>query len=169
MEETGVTNVVDPLGGSWYVEAFTDKMEKDAEAYFERIDKIGGIVAATEKGWVQREIGDAAYKLQREYESGERKIVGVNAYVDEDQGDEPEILKIDDSTAKAQAAALSKLRKTRDNRLVEKTLAAVKTAARDNKNVMPALIDAAKAYATLGEISDAFREVFGTWREGRDF
>jgi methylmalonyl-CoA mutase N-terminal domain/subunit len=167
-EETGVPNVVDPLGGSWFVEAFTDKMEKDAEDYFARIDRIGGIVAATEKAWVQREIGDAAYRLQREYESGERKIVGVNAYVDE-QEERPEILKIDESVGRAQAQALAKLRKTRDPRAVERSLAQVKEAAKTNKNVMPALVEAAKAYATLGEISDAFREVFGTWREGRDF
>jgi methylmalonyl-CoA mutase N-terminal domain/subunit len=167
-EETGVANVVDPLGGSFFVEALTDRMEKEAEDYFARIDKIGGIVAATEKGWVQREIGDASYKLQRQYESNERKIVGVNAYVDEDEKP-PEILKIDESVGKAQAQALAKLRKTRDVRAVEKALTSVREAAKGKTNVMPALIDAAKAYCTLGEISDALREVFGTWREGREF
>jgi methylmalonyl-CoA mutase N-terminal domain/subunit len=167
-EETGVANVVDPLGGSYFVEALTDRMEKNAEDYFARIDKIGGIVAATEKGWVQREIGDASYRLQREYEAGDRKIVGVNAYVDEDE-QTPDILKIDESTAKAQSQALARLRKTRDHKAVEKALAGVKEASRAQKNVMPALVDAARAYCTLGEISDAFREVFGTWREGRDF
>jgi methylmalonyl-CoA mutase N-terminal domain/subunit len=167
-EETGVTNVADPLGGSFYVEAFTDKLEQQAEEYFARIDKIGGIVAATEKGWVQREIGEASYRLQREYETNERKIVGVNAYVDEQEG-EPDLLKITDSVAKEQAAKLAKLRKTRDNRAVEKALAQVKEAARGKANIMPSLVTAASAYATLGEISDALREVFGTWREGRDF
>src|SRR5581483_4046540 len=124
---------------------------------------------ATEKGWVQREIGDASYKLQRSYEAGDRRIVGVNAYKDDDGDALTDILKIDESVAKAQAQALARLRKTRDHRAVERALAGVKDAARKNTNVMPALVDAAKAYCTLGEISDAFREVFGTWREGRDF
>jgi len=107
--------------------------------------------------------------LQREYESGLRKIVGVNAYVDDDEQAKPDILKIDESVAKAQSQALARLRKTRDHQAVAKALASVKEAAKANKNVMPALVDAAKAYCTLGEITETLREVFGTWREGRDF
>jgi methylmalonyl-CoA mutase N-terminal domain/subunit len=168
-EETGVASVVDPLGGSWFVEQLTDKLEKEAEAYFERIDRIGGIVAATEKGWVQREIGEAAYRLQREYEANQRRIVGVNAFT---EGSEkpPEILKIDDTTAREGAARLSVLRQKRDAARHARAIAEVKAAAKGGaKNVMPALIEAAHADATLGEICDALKEVLGTWREGREF
>jgi methylmalonyl-CoA mutase N-terminal domain/subunit len=169
-EETGVTSVVDPLGGAWFVEALTDRMEKDAEAYFDRMDKIGGIVAATEKGWVQREIGEASYRLQREYEQKKRRIVGVNAYVDDEEtGKKPEILKIDESVAREARAQLAKLRQRRDRARHGRAIDAVKKISREDGNVMPALIEAAHADATLGEICDAMREVFGTWREGREF
>jgi methylmalonyl-CoA mutase N-terminal domain/subunit len=167
-EETGVPHVVDPLGGSYYVEALTDAMEEDAMAYFARMDKVGGIVAATEKGWVQREIGEAAYRLQREYEAGKRRIVGVNAYVDPEEKP-PEILKIDESVAREQATRLAALRARRDAARASSAIAAVQTAAKEKKNVMPSLIDAAKADCTLGEICDALKAVLGTWREGREF
>ncbi len=168
-EETGVPAVVDPLGGSWFVESLTDRMESEAEAYFQRLDKIGGIVTATEKGWVQREIGEASYRLQREYEQRKRRIVGVNAYVEEDDGKRPDILKIDESTGREQRAHLAKVRARRDRARHARALEAVRQACREDKNVMPALIDAAHADATLGELCDAMREVFGTWREGREF
>lgn len=168
-EETGVPSVVDPLGGSWFVESLTDRMESEAEAYFQRLDKIGGIVAATEKGWVQREIGEASYRLQREYEQRKRRIVGVNAYVEEEEGKRPDILKIDESTAREQRAHLAKIRSRRDHARHAKALEAVRQACREGQNVMPHLIDAAHADATLGELCDAMREVFGTWREGREF
>jgi methylmalonyl-CoA mutase, N-terminal domain len=168
-EETGIPSVVDPLGGSYFVEALTDQMEKDAEDYFARIDRVGGIVTATEKAWVQREIGEAAYRLQREYEANTRRIVGVNAYVDPQDEKPPEILKIDESTARDQATRLADLRRTRDAARHQAALQAVKAAARDKKNIMPSLIDAAHADCTLGEICDAMKEVLGTWREGREF
>jgi methylmalonyl-CoA mutase N-terminal domain/subunit len=169
-EETGVPSVVDPLGGSWFVEQLTDRMEKDAEAYFERLDKLGGIVAATEKGWVQREIGEASYRLQREYEQKKRRIVGVNVNVDEEEtGKRPDLLRIDESTARESKANLAKLRARRDRARYTRSIDGVKKACREGQNVMPALIEAAHAEATLGEICDAMRDVFGTWREGREF
>ena len=168
-EETGVTSVVDPLGGSWFVESLTDRMESEAEAYFQRLDKLGGIVSATEKGWVQREIGEASYRLQREYEQRKRRIVGVNAYVDEEEGKKPELLKIDEATAREACAHLAKVRTRRDRAKHTAAVEAVRKACREQTNVMPALIEAAHAEATLGELCDAMREVFGTWREGREF
>jgi methylmalonyl-CoA mutase, N-terminal domain len=168
-EETGVPHVADPLGGSWFVEEMTDRMEEQALEYFARIDKLGGITAATEKGWVQREIGEAAYKLQQEYERGQRRVVGIHAYVDADE-DMPELLKIDEGVAKAQTERLVELRKTRDADKHKAALEAVQAAARDPKtNQMPSLIEAAHADCTLGEICDALRDVHGTWREGNVF
>jgi methylmalonyl-CoA mutase, N-terminal domain len=168
-EETGIPGVVDPLGGAWFVESLTDRMEKDAEAYFERIDKIGGIVAATEKGWVQREIGEASYRLQREYESNKRRVVGVNAYAEGPEGTRPDILRIDESVAKDQKKKLATLRSRRDRGRHTRAIDAIKKACREKQNVMPMLIEAAHAEATLGEICDAMRETLGTWREGREF
>ena len=168
-EETGVTAVVDPLGGSYFVEALTDQMEREALEYFARIDELGGIVAATEQSWVQREIGEAAYKLQQEYEADTRRIVGVNAHVDPEPEEMPDILKIDESTSEAQKAALKALRETRDAASHQAALAEVQAASREGRNVMPALIDAAKADCTMGEICDALREVHGIWREGSSF
>ena len=167
-EETGVASVVDPLGGSWFVEQLTDQMEADAEAYFARIDKLGGIVAATEKGWVQREIGEAAYRLQREYEDGKRRIVGVNVHQEPDEPP-PEILKIDETAAREQAVRLADLRARRDAARHAAALEAVRAALRGKQNVMPSLIAAAHADCTLGEVCDAMRDVLGTWREGREF
>ncbi|MGK2859885.1 MAG: acyl-CoA mutase large subunit family protein [Thermoanaerobaculia bacterium] len=163
--ESGVINTVDPLGGSWFIEELTNKMEKGCYDYFERIDQIGGMVEAIEAGFPQREIWDASYQYQRAYESGEKTVVGVNRYQMEEE-DPYEILTIDESVTADQIALLEKVRRERNGELVRGTLERLKDAARDaNVNTMPYLLDCAKAYATVGEISDALREVFGTYQE----
>jgi methylmalonyl-CoA mutase N-terminal domain/subunit len=163
--ESGVINTLDPLGGSFYVEELTNKMERGCFEYFEKIDAFGGMVEAIEAGFPQREIWDAAYQYQRSVDSGEKLVVGVNAYRMEKE-DPYEILYIDESASGQQLANLERIRKTRDSRRVEETLQALRNGAADpNVNTMPLLIDAVKAYATVGEISDAFRDVFGTYQE----
>jgi methylmalonyl-CoA mutase, N-terminal domain len=163
--ESGVINTVDPLGGSWFVEELTNKMEKGCYDYFERIDQFGGMVEAIEAGFPQREIWDASYQYQRAFESGEKTVVGVNRYQME-QEDPYEILSIDESVTTDQIALLEKVRRERNGELVRGTLDRLKDAARDaDVNTMPYLLDCAKAYATVGEISDALREVFGTYQE----
>ncbi|MCA1732068.1 MAG: methylmalonyl-CoA mutase family protein [Acidobacteria bacterium] len=163
--ESGVINTVDPLGGSWFVEELTNKMEKGCYDYFERIDQFGGMVEAIEAGFPQREIWDASYQYQRAYESGEKTVVGVNRF--QMDVEEPyEILSIAESVTDDQIALLEKVRRERNGELVRGTLDRLKDAARDpNVNTMPYLLDCAKAYATVGEISDALREVFGTYQE----
>jgi methylmalonyl-CoA mutase, N-terminal domain len=163
--ESGVINSVDPLGGSWFVEELTNKMEKGCYDYFERIDQFGGMVEAIEAGFPQREIWDASYQYQRAFESGEKTVVGVNRYQMEEE-DHYEILTIDESVTADQIALLEKVRRERNGELVRGTLDRLKDAARDaDVNTMPYLLDCVKAYATVGEISDALREVFGTYQE----
>jgi methylmalonyl-CoA mutase N-terminal domain/subunit len=163
--ESGVINTVDPLGGSYYVEELTNRMEKGCFDYIERIDQFGGMVEAIEAGFPQREIWDASYQFQRSVDSGEKMVVGVNAFQME-QEDPYDILYIDESSAQTQLETLTRIRQTRDARKVEQTLQALRNVAADpNANTMPPLIDAVKAYATVGEISDALREVFGTYQE----
>jgi methylmalonyl-CoA mutase N-terminal domain/subunit len=162
-EETGVASVVDPLGGSWYVEALTDRMEAAANEYFERIDALGGVVAGIEDGFFQREIGEAAYRLQQEYDAGRRGIVGVNKYVEPDEG--VPILKIDHATEVAQCEAVRAVRARRSPQAVERALARVRETARSKENIMPALVEAAHAYATLGETVEVLRSVLGVYQE----
>src|SRR5271169_1772228 len=166
--ESGVDRVVDPLGGSYYVEYLTDEMERQALEYIRRIDEMGGIIRAVEEGYPQKEIGESAYRHQREVEEGERIIVGVNAFQSEQQAP-VEILKIDDQVAESQIARLRQVKAERDARAVERTLARVEAAARGTDNLMPPVLEAVKAYATLGEISDVFRKVWGQYREGGAF
>ena len=163
--ESGVINTVDPLGGSFFVEELTNRMEQGCFEYIEKIDQFGGMIEAIEAGFPQREIWDASYQFQRAVDSGEKMVVGVNAY--QDGNDEKyDSLYIDDSIAGQQVANLDRVRQTRDNRKVDQTLEALRNAAADpNANTMPLIIDAVKAYATVGEISDAFRDVFGTYQE----
>jgi methylmalonyl-CoA mutase, N-terminal domain len=163
--ESGVINTVDPLGGSYFIEELTDRMERGCFDYIEKIDGYGGMVEAIEAGFPQKEIWDAAYQHQRSIESGEKKIVGVNAF--EMENEEPyDILYIDDSMAGGQVRALESLRASRDQAKVDETLAALRHAAgEESTNTMPFIIDAVKAYATVGEISDALRDVFGTYQE----
>jgi len=162
--ESGVANVVDPLGGSYFVEKLTKDMEDEALAYFDQIDRMGGMVDAIEHGFPQREISESAYRFQQAVERRERVIVGVNDFVQED---EPpiEILYIDESAAEKQLAKLDRLRSTRDEGRVHRTLAALAAAAHTSANLMPPILDAVRAYATVGEMCEALRRVWGEYEE----
>jgi methylmalonyl-CoA mutase N-terminal domain/subunit len=163
--ESGVTNTVDPLGGSYYVEALTNEMEEKAMEYIQKIDDMGGAIAAIEKGFFQREIAESAYRYQREIENKERIIVGVNEYTIEGEECPIELLKIDPKVESEQIARLQKLRRERDNRKVNEVLEKLHYAAEKNENLMPIIIEAIKAYATLGEITDVLRKVYGEYKE----
>jgi methylmalonyl-CoA mutase, N-terminal domain len=163
--ETGVVNTIDPLGGSYYVEHLTNELERQAYDYFDRIEKLGGVVAAIKDNFFQREIAEASFRYQSEVEAEQRVIVGVNRYV-VDGDAEPEILKIDPTLERKQIERVQALRATRDASAVEAALATLKAAAaEDRQNLMPPIIDAARAGTTMGEMCDAFREVWGIWRE----
>ncbi len=161
--ESGVTNTVDPLGGSYFVETLTNEVERGAWEYINKIDSLGGMVAAIERSYPQREIAEASYRYQLEIDRKEKIIVGVNDYVSKENP--LETLQIDESVAVRQAARLSKLRATRSNDEVARKLSALRTAAKATDNLMPFIFDAVKAYCTLGEICDTMREVFGTFEE----
>jgi methylmalonyl-CoA mutase, N-terminal domain len=161
--ESGVTNTADPLGGSYFVETLTNEVEHGAWDYIEKIDALGGMVAAIERAYPHREIAEAAYKYQMAVDRKEKIIVGVNDYVAEEKG--IEILQIDETVAERQAAGLRKLRAERSGAEVERRLDALRKAAAGTANLMPHIYDAVKAYATLGEICDAMREVFGIYEE----
>jgi len=163
-EETGVVNTVDPLGGSYYLEALTEKMEQEALDYFRKIDGMGGMVAAIERGFPQREIQDSAYQYQKAVERGEQVIVGVNKYAMTDEPEVP-ILVIDESVRTHQLERLEQTRAQRDAGAVKNTLDKLKLAASKNENTMTATIDAVRAYATLGEICSALRDVYGIYEE----
>ncbi|HEX9604711.1 MAG TPA: methylmalonyl-CoA mutase family protein [Myxococcales bacterium] len=167
--ESGVDRVVDPLAGSYYVEYLTDETEKRALQILDKIAQLGGIIRAIEEGYPQREIAESAYQFQREVESGERKIVGVNSFKSE--RDEPiSILKIDDEVAHDQIESLLAVKRSRSQAAVQEKLRAVEAACRDEgKNLMVAVLDAVKAYCTLGEVSDVFRKVWGAYREKGSF
>ena len=160
--ETGITDTVDPLGGSYFVETITNDLEKASYEYFRRIDDIGGVIPALETGFLQREIGDASYIYQLEDDRRERITVGVNEYRTED-GSEIPLLRVDREGEKKQIKSLNEVRRTRDNREVSLRLKALERAARGSENTMPYLVEAAKAYATLGEMMDVFRDVFGEY------
>ena len=164
-EETGVANTVDPLGGSYFVEALTNKMEQGALDYFERIDAMGGMVEAVEKGFPQREIQDSAYQYQKALERGDQTIVGVNKYEMKDELQEFPILVIDESVRHQQVERLERVRSERDGAAVSRTLDALRLAAQRGENTMPATIDAVREYATLGEICSALRDVYGVYEE----
>jgi methylmalonyl-CoA mutase N-terminal domain/subunit len=165
-EESGVTNTIDPLGGSYFVEALTDRMERDALAYIDRIEEMGGIVAAIERGYPQKEIADASFRYQQQIDRGEKVIVGVNRYQIPPGEDTPvEILRISHEVEERQLARLSKVRSERDGRAVEAALARLAEACRGGANTFPPILDAVRAYATVGEIAQAMRVVFGTWEE----
>jgi methylmalonyl-CoA mutase, N-terminal domain len=162
--ECGVTNVVDPLGGSYFLEKLTLDMEREAKEYFDLIDRMGGMVEAVEQGFPQKEIAEASYRFQQSVEMRDKIIVGVNDFVQED--DEPiPILYIDDTTADRQLARLVELRQPRDNAAVRRTLDALKAAAGNRANTMYPLLDCVRSYATVGEMCDALREVWGEYEE----
>src|SRR4051794_5051420 len=163
--ETGVTNTIDPLGGAYFVEALTDRLEREAYDYFSRIDELGGMVEAVKRNFPQREIADAAFTLQTEYDSGDRILVGVNDYIEAGEEEIP-ILRIDPELERKQIDRLQAVRARRDAGEVERTLTALRgRAAREDANLMPALLDCARADASEGEIVRALQDVFGTYRE----
>jgi methylmalonyl-CoA mutase N-terminal domain/subunit len=163
--ETGVVNTIDPLGGSWYLEDLTNRLEAEAYDYFTRIRKLGGVIPAIKDNFFQREIADASFRYQAEVEARQRVVVGVNRYeLDEEQ--ELELLKIDPALERKQVERVQALRAKRDGAAVEQALARLKdAAARDDVNLMPLIIDAARCYTTMGEMCDALRAVWGVWRE----
>lgn len=161
--ESGVTDTVDPLAGSYFMEALTDEIETAAWKYIEAIDARGGAVAAIEAGYIQREIANSAYEYQKEIESKEKLIVGVNAYIDK-EGVRPQVFRVDDSIRKIQTESLNKLRLDRDGIVVQNALQELKLAIQSGANTMPYLIEAVEAYATLGEIADTFRQEFGEYQ-----
>jgi methylmalonyl-CoA mutase N-terminal domain/subunit len=162
--ESGVTHTVDPLGGSYFVEALTDQMEAAAWSYFERIEALGGVLPAIERGFFQKEIADAAYRYQYEIDRGERIVVGVNEYVSTEPIQIP-ILEMDPQGYEIQCARLAEVRASRNQPAVTRCLAELRCAAQGSENMMPYILDAVKAYATLQEIMDVLREVFGEYRE----
>ncbi len=171
MEETGVTNVADPLGGSWYLEALTDRLESEAERIFARIREMspdgtmtGGILRGIEDGWFMAEIADAAFAYQQKLEKGDKRVVGVNCYTDT-VGKPVEILRVSHEVERAQVRDLAQRRRARDAAAVDAALAAMLAAARSGENMVPSILDAARAEATLGEICGALREEWGTYAE----
>jgi methylmalonyl-CoA mutase, N-terminal domain len=163
--ETGVVNTIDPLGGSWYLEDLTNRLEKEAYDYFERIDRLGGVIPAIKENFFQREIADASFRYQSEVEAKQRVVVGVNRYVAQE---EPpiELLRVDPALEEKQIARVQAVRAKRDSAAVENALASLKEAAAvEDRNLMPPIIEASRAYVTMGEMCDALREVWGVWRE----
>jgi methylmalonyl-CoA mutase N-terminal domain/subunit len=163
-EETGVTHTIDPLGGSYYVEWLTDKMEEETYRYFDRVEQLGGVIPAIEKGFFQREIAEAAYKYQKEIDDDKRTIVGVNDYKLDEPLDIP-ILKMDEKGEERQIKRLTHLRKNRNNQNVDRSLQQLRKAARGTENLMPYILNCVHDYATLGEICQVFRDEFGEYRE----
>ena len=170
--EIGVTETIDPLAGSYYLESLTNTLEAQAEEYFRQIDGMGGVVAGIERGFFQRELAAAAYQYQQEMERKQRVIVGVNEYVDPDEKLDIEILRIGEEVEAEQRVVLEELRRTRDNRATTSALHALTAAARTapgEANLMEKILDAARVYATEGEIRNAMREVFGDYVESVEF
>lgn len=163
--EIGVTNTIDPLAGSYFVEALTNKMEEEAEKYFAKIEELGGVLKAIEKGFFQKEIADAAYEYQKAIDSKRRIVVGVNQYVDENEKLDIEILKIDPRIEQEQVARLQKLREERDNLRVQECLAELRKAANTSDNLIPYILNCVRCYSTLGEIIQVMRDEFGEYKE----
>jgi len=162
--ESGVTNTVDPLAGSYFVEAMTNRMEEEAYNYFRKVEALGGVIPAIERGFFQREIAEAAYRYQVEIDTHQRTIVGINEY-EEDEPITIPLLEMDPEGYERQVARLERVRRERDNEQVGSALEALRETAKGTDNTMPAILDAVRAYATLGEIMDVFRDVFGEYRE----
>jgi methylmalonyl-CoA mutase N-terminal domain/subunit len=167
--ETGVTNTVDPLGGSYFVEALTDRMEQAAEAYFEKIDALGGVIPAIEAGFFQREIADAAYRYQIELDGKTKVIVGVNDFVEEKERVEIPLLVISPDVEAKQRRRIADVRTSRNAAEVERTLADLRRAAADGQNLMPRLLACTRVYATLGEMCGVLTGVFGVHEEIASF
>ncbi len=163
-EESGVTDTIDPLGGSYYIEWLTDKMEEETYRYFDKVEKFGGVIAAIEKGFFQREIAESAYRYQREIDENKRIVVGVNDYKTDEELSIP-ILRMDEKGEQRQINRLKKLRKERNRSKFDRNLKRLKKAAEGDENLMPYILDCVHGYATLGETCDVLREVFGEYRE----
>lgn len=163
--ETGVINTIDPLGGSYYIEALTNRLEAEANEYFRKIDELGGVIPAIEMGFFQKEIANAAYRYQREIEEKQRIIVGVNEFVEKEEKIEIPILYIPPEVEIKQREALAKLRQERNNEIVKEKLEALRQAAIDEKNLMPYVLDCARNYVTLGEMVDELKKVYGVYEE----
>jgi len=163
--ESGVASTVDPLAGSYYIEALTNEMEQKAMEYIQKVDDMGGAIAAIERGFFQKEIADSSYKYQREVDEKKRVIVGVNDYKIEEEKLPIELLRIDPKVEREQVANLQKLRRERDNRNVEEALSKLRRSAEKDENLMPPIIEAVKAYASLGEICEVLRQIYGEYKE----
>jgi methylmalonyl-CoA mutase N-terminal domain/subunit len=163
--ETGIPNVLDPLGGSYYVETLTDQMEREAEGLFEEIERAGGVVRALETGWLQRRIAESAARQQWEIEQRRRIIVGVNEFVTEESELTIPLLRVGEEADREQRARMGRMRAARDNDLVARRLEALRTAARGTENLMPYILDCARGYCTLYEIRRAMEDEFGAYRE----
>jgi methylmalonyl-CoA mutase, N-terminal domain len=165
-EETGVANVVDPLGGSYYVEALTDRVEQEARAIIERIDRLGGMVPCIQSGLIQKEIAAEAYRHQQRIETGEQVVVGVNKFTrEEPERQQLQLWELDPAIGNRQREELAKIKVSRDNASVAQTLADLRAAARSDKSLMPSIMEAVRAYASIGEICGVLREEFGTFQE----
>tara|TARA_B100000029_G_C17584706_1_gene960782 strand:+ start:1033 stop:2670 length:1638 start_codon:yes stop_codon:yes gene_type:complete len=167
--ETGVANVVDPLGGSWFVETLTDQIEKDVEKYFEEIDNLGGVISAIEQGYFQREIAQAASEYQKKIDENKRIVVGVNKFIKQDEEIDIPILEVDPGTMDRQKEKLKILKKSRNDLDVSSSLESIRLACKTNKNLMPVLISAAQSNVTLGEIITEMKKEFGEWQENTGF
>ncbi|ATW25514.1 methylmalonyl-CoA mutase family protein [Candidatus Formimonas warabiya] len=164
-EETGVANTIDPLAGSYFVESLTNEMEEKAWAYIHKIDEMGGMIAAIEKGYPQMEISDAAYKFQRQIDAREKVMIGVNKYGEENEETDIPLVEIDESVEAEQLKRLAKVKRKRDDRMVAKCLKDIAASCKKGDNVMPSCIEAVKNYATVQEICDVYREVYGEYRD----
>jgi len=162
--ESGIADTVDPLGGSYYIEWLTNVIEDGALQYINKIDEMGGALEAIKQGYIQREIAQSAYNYQKAVDSSEQIIVSVNKFVTKEELT-PRILEIDEMTEKGQVERLKRLKQERDNKNVSAALNRVRQIAQTDENIMPVLVEAVKVYATVGEISDALRDVFGEYKE----
>ncbi len=167
--ESGVPNTIDPLAGSYYIESLTKEMEEEAYTYFDRVESLGGVIPAIEKGFFQKEIADAAYRYEKEIESKKRIIVGVNEFILEGEDISIPVLKIDPEVERRQVERLNRTRKERDNKKVQESLDGLRKASEREENVMPHVVNSVRAYASVGEIMDVWRDIFGEWTEPKIF
>ncbi len=161
--ESGLTNTIDPLAGSYFVENLTNQMEEEVEEYIKKVEQLGGVIPAIEKGFFQQEIANAAYRYQKEIEKNQRVIVGVNKFTKDEKIEIP-LLKIGEEIAERQKSRLEDVKSKRDSNRVDSALKKIKQVAATNENIFPYILEAVKTYATIGEICDVLREVFGEWK-----
>jgi len=167
--ESGVANTIDPCAGSYYVEALTNQIEEEVQDYLDKIDRMGGVLRAIETGYIQREIHESAYRYQREIEEGTRVVVGVNRFILQEKKRTIDYLRVDPKVEEAQRRRLNQLRRSRDKRRVEEALDGLRRAAEGNDNLLPPILQAVEAKATLGEICDVLRQIFGEYKPPQIF